>query len=323
MEQPLSQRAGHFLRKAGFRRFVVKAAYFVLTVLRKPFVKLRDRTSDAELQKKLANLPRENGHVAIRVLDFTMKVRADDPGLSKELILDGVREQDAVQYLRPHLARCEMIIEIGANQGYYLIQEGLYSPAGARIHAFEPHPQNVATAELNAKLNRIDPKCRLLQAAVSDGVRKGQLSVSSRSNWHKVGGVGGENLEFSGETIEVHMISLDEYCAQVGIDRVDLIRMDVEGHETAVIRGARQTIARSPDLLIFMEFHTSLMRQAGESPERFLEELRDLGLRCVTVCGKSRYLTEPSWEELIQGLELITARYGTHMFFAAKDGRRC
>jgi FkbM family methyltransferase len=319
MEHPLLQRGIHFLRKAGVRRFALKTAHWAQTSIRQRGAAYRDRRTDEELRARLLELHLDDGHVVIPVLDFVMKVRANDPGLSKELILDGVRERDAVEFLRPYLSRCKTIVEIGANQGYYLIQEGLHSPDDATIHAFEPHPHNVKTAALNMTLNGIVHKCRLAEAAISESSGKSRLVVSNRSNWHTLNPCAAESLDLADETIEVNTFSLDEYFATAGIVPVDLIRMDVEGHEFAVIRGAVQTIACSPNILIFLEFHTSLLRQSGESPERLLGELRDLGFKCLTVCGKGKHLRNPSWDDLINGLELITAVYGTHMFFARNN----
>jgi FkbM family methyltransferase len=318
MEKRLIQRGIHFLRKAGVRKFILKTALWAQSSLERRFAHSDNGRSVAELEAKLSRLPVEDGHAVISVMDFTMKVRVDDPGLSKDLIFNGIRENDAVAFLRPHLSRCKSIVEIGANQGYYLIQEGLYSPANARIHAFEPHPENVKTAQLNIMLNGIGDKCRLVQAAISDKRGTAALNVSRKSNWHTLTASIEQNLEFSGGTIDVETFSLDEYAARFEIERVDFIRMDLEGHETAVMRGAAETVWRSPGILIFLEFHTSLIRQAGESPEEFLRDLRTMGLRCLTVCGKGKYLVEPTWDELIDGLELITSQYGTHMFFVKK-----
>jgi FkbM family methyltransferase len=314
-ELPLFRRGYHFLRKAGLLRFTIKMAYWLRLYFDRTRTQ-RGKQSESRFYDRISQLPCQDGHVTIPVLDFKMKVRANDPGLSKELVLAGGRELDAVYFLRPYLARCETILEIGANQGYYLIQEALHSPEHARIYAFEPHPENVKTAALNLALNGVAAKCKLVEGAISDTGGQRRLNVSQRSNWHTLGPSNQKQLEFSGESLDVQAFSIDGYTSEVGIDRVDLIRMDVEGHEIAVIRGAVQTIQRSPKILIFLEFHTSLIRQAGESPEQFLSDLRNLGLRCVAVCGNGKYLRNPTWDTLIKGLELITTRYGTHMFFS-------
>src|SRR4051794_37051045 len=159
MEKSLLLRGLHFLRKAGVRRFTHKTALWAQASIDQRYAAFRDRNSDTQLKHKLAAFPREGDHVTVSVMDFTMKLRADDPGLSKELILHGIRECDAVHYLKPYLSQCKSILEIGANQGYYLIQEALHSPADAKIHAFEPHPENLKTAKLNVTLNGIENKC--------------------------------------------------------------------------------------------------------------------------------------------------------------------
>jgi hypothetical protein len=91
--------------------------------------------------------------------------------------------------------------------------------------------------------------------------------------------------------------------------------MDVEGHEFKVLRGAEQIIRSSQNLLVFLEFHTSFLRQLGHDPREVLMYCRDIGLECVAVCGNGRVLRNPPHSDVVRELELITAKYGTHFFF--------
>ncbi len=320
MDVPLSTRAVHFLKKAGPKAFLRKCRLVIKHRLAARRLRGQVKIDEQRYQEKLKSLPVEEGHVTVPVLDFQMKLRANDQGLSRQLILDGVREKDAVEYLRPLLPRFRTIVEIGANQGYYAILEALNTPDDARIYAFEPHPDNVATLKLNLSLNGCAEKfAGIHQAAVSDRAGTAELRVHQLSNWHSLSRVdlpGGGGWK---ERVNVPTVTLDQYCGSNDLRAVDFIRMDVEGHEAEIVKGAEQILRASPNCTVFIEIHSSLLREAGHRPEELLERLASLGFRKVTACGKGRQLTTSNWKQLIRNLELLMEEYGNHLFFS-KNG---
>jgi FkbM family methyltransferase len=320
MDEPLLTRAVRFLRRAGLKAFLRKA----WLLLQNRHKARRHRTvanvEEQAYREKLRKLPLHDGHVTVPVLDFTMKLRADDQGLSRQLILRGVREDDAVQFLTPLLPRFRTIIEIGANQGYYAILEALKTPADARIFAFEPHPDNVATLLANLKTNNCEHKfADIFQGAVSDRDGTARLNVSRLSNWHTL-----SNVTLPGEgwqqAIEVPTISLDCYCAAKGIDTVDFVRMDVEGHEAEVVKGATRVLGASRDCVLFIELHSALLRQVGHDPADLLRLLHRLGFSTAVACGRGTQSRIEDWGYLVDKLELVTEEFGNHMFFFKGGG---
>ena len=315
MDQPISKRAYHFLKKAGPKSFLRKCWLAVRHRLARRTDEARDRDELERYHQKLRSLPISEGHVTVPVLDFQLRLRADDMGLSRELILHGIRERDAVEYLRPLLPGFRVILEIGANQGYYAILEARQTPPEAKIYAFEPHPDNVRTLQLNIELNRCAGKfVEVLQGAVSDQCGTAELNVHGLSNWHSLSRV---ELPKGGwqKTLRVETVTLDEFCRRRGITAVDFVRMDVEGHEAAVVDGAAHILKLSPACVVFIELHSGLLREIGRSSEALLEQMKVLGFTRVTVCGKGRNLPGASLDNLIRNLELMTEEYGNHLFF--------
>ena len=119
-------------------------------------------------REKLAAQSPQDGLIEIDVLAHRMKVFSDDPGISKDLVIDGIREVGATR-LMENLLRGDMtVIEIGANIGYYLLLEATRLGPGSRILAFEPHPANIRLCQLNLDLNGVADRASLYQRAVSD-----------------------------------------------------------------------------------------------------------------------------------------------------------
>jgi FkbM family methyltransferase len=317
MDEPISKRAFHFLKKAGPKAFVRKCWLAARNRLASRPNQGRDRRDSEHYQQKLRNLTVSDGHVTVPVLDFHLRLRVDDLGLSRELIMHGIRERDAVEYLRPLLPGFRVILEIGANQGYYAILEARETPPEARIYAFEPHPDNVRTLRLNTELNGCADKFgEILQAAVSDRCGTAKLNVHGQSNLHSLSQ--SPVLGRWQKTLRVETVTLDEFCRGRGIAMVDFVRMDVEGHEAAIVDGAADILKTSPGCVMFIELHSGLIRESGGSPEAMLRQLKALGFASVTVCGRGRSLHNASMDHIIRNLELLTEEYGAHFFFFKK-----
>jgi hypothetical protein len=85
--------------------------------------------------------------------------------------------------------------------------------------------------------------------------------------------------------LNVPVITIDGFCAREGIDP-DFIKIDVEGWELSVLRGARETIRRrGGGLALFVEMHPSLWPHLGTSRELLLDELRAQQLKPVSLGG--------------------------------------
>ena len=79
------------------------------------------------------------------------------------------------------------------------------------------------------------------------------------------------------ETVEVPLTTLDAYCAAHGIDRIDAVKMDIQGAEVAALAGFRQTLARLKPIWMLIEFSPEHLRGAGSSPAEFWALLVELG----------------------------------------------
>ena len=138
----------------------------------------------------------------------------------------------------------------------------------ALVHSFEPSPDNfrrlsAATRDL---LN-----VRLTQAVVGERSGECKLYVSDKLNVdHRAYKADGD----SRRAIPIQMVALDDYFKPG--QRVDLIKMDIQGYELHALRGAQRVLQENPDINLLLEFWPAGLAQAGVGWEELVEMLQAL-----------------------------------------------
>ena len=169
-----------------------------------------------------------------------------NPGL---LCVLGAYEPEAVEALRQAVKAGSCCIDVGANIGYYTILMARLTGAAGHVIAFEPFPRNLRTLRENVDMNRI-PNIQLEPLAL--GETNGLLSLHFAADEDSSATPSSKGYAVQGRTekIEVPMVSLDEYLSR-GAPVPRLIKIDVEGAELDVLRGAQRTLAEAgPDILL-------------------------------------------------------------------------
>jgi FkbM family methyltransferase len=185
------------------------------------------------------------------------------------------RSPEMVAELDAFLARAadrRRFLDVGACHGLFSLAFTQGRP-GAEAVAVEPSPLAWEVLESNLRRNagaRVTP----LQTAV--GAAPGRLTM--RYSWH--------HLEASPaaasdpEAVEIPLRTLDLLCAELGF-QPDLVKIDVEGYELAVLRGARGVLEASRPL-VFLEIHPARIVELGGSVRELSDLLAELGYR---ICG--------------------------------------
>lgn len=146
--------------------------------------------------------------------------------------------------LAPFLERvrdCATFLDVGANTGFFSLAAVAGNPEVA-VHAFEPSPAIYEALRRNLAANRLDGRVTARRVAVADEVGEVEFHVPART-WGSgsldARGFGGA----SGRLETVPATTLDHYVSTHDVSRVDLLKVDVEGFEHLVLRGARATLA--------------------------------------------------------------------------------
>src|SRR5437660_3619333 len=177
------------------------------------------------------------------------------------------------ELLRQVLFPGAVVVDAGANIGIYSqFLSRCVAPAGV-VHSFEPSPDNFK--RLRAATRKLS-NVRLSQTAVGEHSGDSQLYLSDNLNVdHRAYVADGD----SRHAVPIEMVALDDYFKPG--ERVDLIKMDIQGYELHALRGANRVLADNPDAKLLLEFWPYALKQAGTNWRDLLAALKD---RNMTVC---------------------------------------
>lgn len=163
-------------------------------------------------------------------------------------------------------------IDIGANLGYFTCLLSKILSKKACVYAFEPEPENVKLLERNIHLNSLE-NIKTFPIALGENNSTASLNVYKSSNRgrHSLQG------QPTGRAIEVPVKPLDEVlsteCIDNNLPSIDFMKIDVEGYEPNVLRGATETIKKTKCLML--EYSPYLMNNKLEDKEDFLRNLAE------------------------------------------------
>lgn len=175
------------------------------------------------------------------------------------------------------------VLDIGANIGELTLNFAKQVGANGKIFSFEPSPINFRKCSHNISLNEnLKNKITLFNLAL--GEKEGVAYLQTRDE-HNLG------MNSIGETgVEVQMKTLDAVVLENKIQQCDLIKMDVEGFELKVLKGAVKTISDFKPIL-FMEMNNELLQRQGDSVSDLLNWLKQNQYKIVDpVLNESKFL---------------------------------
>lgn len=200
--------------------------------------------------------------------------RARGETASDDIVTNGESyvQRCVVRAAEPSLRFCA--VDVGANQGDWslplvaALPPALRSRSASRLHAVEPVPTTQGSL-----------KASLEAAGAADVVEVHALALSEtsgRGSMQIVGGTSGRNSLVANEmaasgTIEVETMSLADFFERQAIERAQLVKIDAEGHDLAILKGARGLLAAGRiDVVQFEYNHTWVFSRS------FLKDVFDL-----------------------------------------------
>lgn len=202
----------------------------------------------------------------------------------------------------------EVVVDLGANVGWFtLLANTLVGPTG-HVYAFEAHPVIASYLRRTIELNGQSQKISLYEAAVWDG--PGMTHLRWEVDARNPGGsylVPDEQSPLRVEGSAVRLITLDS----VGLKRVDFIKLDIEGAEPKALAGAEALLSTLRPTILSEVHGPQLAKVSGSSIEDYFRLLSHFGYRGFGVMGD--FTGKPVEASDLVGIEM------TNILFVHKD----
>jgi FkbM family methyltransferase len=211
-------------------------------------------------------------------------------------ILGGEHEADVIRVFRTFLTQRSVVLDIGANFGLYTALSASIVKNYGRLYAFEGNPRVFESLQRTIAANDLYLNPNVVAANVLVSSESGRGILHYSANLPSGGTM--SDIHLSGgkqHAVEVHMTTIDDFLPPDVT--VDLVKIDVEGHEPMVMRGMEKTIARSPNIRIVTEFADSLLAHTV-NPADFADYIRGLGFAICHVLPNFKIRVVPAGEAL-------------------------
>lgn len=206
--------------------------------------------------------------------------RPDEDGSFAELYLLRHEAPSLAPILDAALPPGGVFFDVGANVGLYAAWAASRVGSAGEVHAFEPVPRTRGYLQTTVELNGLS-QVRIVAVAV--GAEPGSVDL------HVVPGASGLSTTVSASAppgssvIRVPRTTLDAYVAETQARAPDLVKIDVEGAEFDVARGASALLASAHPPVIVFESLEGHLRNSGTTTVEIAEWLRGVGYRCFAL----------------------------------------
>jgi FkbM family methyltransferase len=186
-------------------------------------------------------------------------------------------EKEVTDFIDTTCKKDFVVLDIGANIGAHCLRFASIVGEKGRVYAFEPTNYAYAKLQKNISLNEF-VNIKTFQVALADR-NLPQQTISYRSSWRTDG-------SFSQEKSVIDFVRLDDWVAENGVDRVDLIKIDVDGNEYSVISGGRELFKKCKPMVI-AEIGLYHFQDAFKNPWTILA---DIGYRFWDIRTREEYI---------------------------------
>ena len=199
-----------------------------------------------------------------------------EPDYLAHFVEDGDSREEMAGFLEISRASAPdaVLLDIGANTGLFSLVHLTTGPLHRAV-LLEPSPPLCRAASDLLRLNAVAGRADVVVAGA--GATSGPRRIVTDELGFAVGAVE------SADAIDVPFVTVDELCAARGFVP-SIVKIDVEGAEAAVLRGAIQTL-RAHRPVLCLELHLDMLEQSGESAGAMLEALSRIGYRFETPSG--------------------------------------
>lgn len=252
----------------------------------------------------------------VKVQGSKMRLNPHDTIVSRVIRRDGIWEPLETKLFTEQIEPGDVVIDVGANIGYYtLLAARLVGPTG-HVHAFEPEPEAFALLERNVELNGYDNVTLVPKALGQENGRLALFLATNNRGDHRVYDPSGRR-----SSIDVDVVTLDAYLAEHDVDRVDFLKIDTQGAECSILDGARRTIARHSEMALVMELTPHALAELGDDPRGCLKRLLAAGYSLRDIQEWERAIVPTDIETLLRTYPEDDPKKFTNLFLPRRQAR--
>lgn len=182
-------------------------------------------------------------------------------------------EHTELSLVKQFVRRDDTFFDVGANIGVYTLLASQLVGEGGLVHSFEPLTDANELLRSNVKLNQ----CKNVTInPVAVGEENGEVPIYINAQ-NALSSLGNTNRGKIIKSQTVQVLTLDTYAKNAGISKIDFLKIDVEGFEGHVLRGAEKLIAASPNLVVMSELAKKNFAPLGFSVKDVLDWMRKQG----------------------------------------------
>lgn len=216
--------------------------------------------------------------VKVKIQGNYMYLNVGDPGISRDLFIHHVREEAVTKLLPKIVKRGMIVVNIGANIGYYTLQLAQLVGEEGKVIAIEPEPRNFDLLRKNVVLNGMQNRVELYNVCISDRNGIVRFYLSEKSNTHTIipTKTHARSILVEGRTIDTFLESYE---------KIHFIHLDIEGGEYVIKKGLLHILQRFKPSL-FIELHP-IPYGNSKAVVEFLRDMQNIGYDVSYVCFAS------------------------------------
>jgi FkbM family methyltransferase len=202
-----------------------------------------------------------------------------DNVMAPQLIVYRQWEPDLSSLIKSLCKPDTIFVDVGANFGYFSCLAGAKIGTGGKgqVFSIEPNPKLVGLLNTNVQINWSMAPVHVHAVAASDQSGEATLFIPTTGAANASLSYGSENSE----RVTVTTQRLDDIINPELV--IDVMKIDVEGHEVSALKGALQIIKNSPNIVIIMEWSIGQMTNAGHKIDDIITLLNDLNLKAYDI----------------------------------------
>jgi FkbM family methyltransferase len=213
-----------------------------------------------------------------RVHDEIVRI---DPGVRH--LVPHTSEEALFTFLKRQVAPGDVVLDVGSFLGIYAILEARFTGRTGRVIAVEPTPWSASIARRHVEFNADSTAAPVILFEAAAGERRGQATFYEYAQPYVNALMPAVDVDARPRSGRVDVVTIDDLCEQLHI-RPTVIRMDVQGAEFNVLRGARRTIAAAGSrLTIVAEMHPQCWPSFAIDAAHAREIIDALGLSAAPI----------------------------------------